>query len=453
MGEISREMSLFRHSIIDRPNRLGTGAAGLHPVLQDQGARTHYYTTYKERFQPQHRTKFRCCHGWQQLANEGCMYRSCNNAVCFNGGQCNGGYSQSCACPQGFQGPRCQYDVNECSINNGGCQSDCSNTIGSYQCKCPRGFELNSEGKQCQDIDECANHNGGCQHKCLNTKGGFSCECPKGQRLHADGRTCIREKITRKPLADLQVDPVRNRQNPFYGSYYGYQDHRQRQGNYGTIQGESEGRFQTLSGKPRYDNRPIFSSSARHRELYNIPHKQRVSKPVTTDNRVAKQPPPKQVKPKLEQKALYSKQGDKSYIAMLDMKVTGTAVSGCGQNNGGCQHICVDGYNGHFHCRCREGFRLGRDMRTCEEENPCRRRNGGCEHKCVSSSGRATCQCFAGFRIASDSRSCIDINECEISNGGCSQACINTKGSFACTCTPGYQLGVDGRSCYRHYSD
>ena len=29
--------------------------------------------------------------------------------MCFNGGQCRGGYSQMCACRNGFQGPRCQY--------------------------------------------------------------------------------------------------------------------------------------------------------------------------------------------------------------------------------------------------------------------------------------------------------------------------------------------------------
>ena len=27
-------------------------------------------------------------------------------------------------------------DINECSTNNGGCDDDCANTIGSYSCSC-----------------------------------------------------------------------------------------------------------------------------------------------------------------------------------------------------------------------------------------------------------------------------------------------------------------------------
>ncbi|XP_012935482.1 EGF-like and EMI domain-containing protein 1, partial [Aplysia californica] len=37
--------------------------------------RTHYYTTYKDRYQPQQVTKYRCCNGWQ-LGDQG---SSCNN--------------------------------------------------------------------------------------------------------------------------------------------------------------------------------------------------------------------------------------------------------------------------------------------------------------------------------------------------------------------------------------
>ncbi|KAI9520980.1 hypothetical protein NQZ68_010681 [Dissostichus eleginoides] len=42
------------------------------------------------------------------------------------------------------------YDVNECEETNGGCEALCSNTIGSFYCRCPPGQKLNEEGKTCQ---------------------------------------------------------------------------------------------------------------------------------------------------------------------------------------------------------------------------------------------------------------------------------------------------------------
>ncbi|KAK1900842.1 Multiple epidermal growth factor-like domains protein 6, partial [Dissostichus eleginoides] len=165
----------------------------------------------------------------------------CSYGVCFNGGHCREGSTQLCDCLAGFNGPSCQYDVNECEETNGGCEALCSNTIGSFYCRCPPGQKLNEEGKTCQgqwifflmlieamayltsaanypqnyyrricyrphcyhgynghrhsppaaDIDECQVHNGGCQHRCVNTRGSYRCECHPGSRMHVDGRTCI----------------------------------------------------------------------------------------------------------------------------------------------------------------------------------------------------------------------------------------------------------------------
>ena len=37
-------------------------------------------------------------------------------------------------------------DINECQDgNNGGCTDQCTNTRGSYQCSCQRGYEFQSE--------------------------------------------------------------------------------------------------------------------------------------------------------------------------------------------------------------------------------------------------------------------------------------------------------------------
>ena len=39
-------------------------------------------------------------------------------------------------------------DINECNVNNGGCEHTCTNTVGSYNCSCNTGYQL-SLGQHC----------------------------------------------------------------------------------------------------------------------------------------------------------------------------------------------------------------------------------------------------------------------------------------------------------------
>jgi len=40
-------------------------------------------------------------------------------------------------------------DVDECAINNGGCEQMCNNTIGSFICNCVTGYQLDGNGFNC----------------------------------------------------------------------------------------------------------------------------------------------------------------------------------------------------------------------------------------------------------------------------------------------------------------
>ncbi len=43
-------------------------------------------------------------------------------------------------------------DINECSINNGGCHQSCINKVGSYQCNCTDGYLLATNGHNCNGM-------------------------------------------------------------------------------------------------------------------------------------------------------------------------------------------------------------------------------------------------------------------------------------------------------------
>ncbi|EDS37225.1 ubiquitin-protein ligase [Culex quinquefasciatus] len=54
-------------------------------------------------------------------------------------------------------------DVDECAVNNGGCQHECKNTLGSYVCSCHNGYTLQDNGHDCKE--------GGCKYEVTTPNG------------------------------------------------------------------------------------------------------------------------------------------------------------------------------------------------------------------------------------------------------------------------------------------
>ena len=99
----------------------------------------------------------------------------------------------TCLCPPGYQGDRCEVDVDACSedflqqnasflknisrhCENGGLCVDGPGL--SYSCKCPRGFE----GSRCEKVVDYCRENR-CQNdgRCESALGTFRCICAYGK--------------------------------------------------------------------------------------------------------------------------------------------------------------------------------------------------------------------------------------------------------------------------------
>ncbi|XP_041980646.1 collagen and calcium-binding EGF domain-containing protein 1-like [Aricia agestis] len=77
------------------------------------------------------------------------------------------------------------------------CEQACSVVEERLWCSCHQGFRFDADSYRrrtqpyCVDIDECAVDNGGCQQRCVNDPGGHHCECSSPYTLANDGRKCI----------------------------------------------------------------------------------------------------------------------------------------------------------------------------------------------------------------------------------------------------------------------
>uniref|UniRef100_A0A8D2B9D0 Hemicentin-1 n=1 Tax=Sciurus vulgaris TaxID=55149 RepID=A0A8D2B9D0_SCIVU len=100
-------------------------------------------------------------------------------------------------CPEGSEATHdtC-VDIDECQ-NRDTCQHACKNTIGSYQCICPPGYQLMLNGKTCQDVDECLEQNVQCgpNRMCFNLRGSYQCidtPCPPNYQRHPVSGFCLK---------------------------------------------------------------------------------------------------------------------------------------------------------------------------------------------------------------------------------------------------------------------
>ncbi|NXM78095.1 MATN2 protein, partial [Serilophus lunatus] len=113
-----------------------------------------------------------------------------------------------------------------------------------------------------------------------------------------------------------------------------------------------------------------------------------------------------------------------------------------------CDHFCIN-TPGSYLCRCKQGYILNADQKTCSTQDLCAVEKHACEQICVNMPGSYICQCYEGYELDANGKTCVVVDYCALDNQGCQHECVNTEDSYYCRCHPGFILNPDKRTCRR----
>ncbi|XP_018413790.1 PREDICTED: protein crumbs homolog 2-like [Nanorana parkeri] len=99
----------------------------------------------------------------------------CSGAQCLHGGKCQDDFNSfSCACAEGWEGPRCEVNIDDCKSQP--CAHGlCIDLEANYRCDCFPGYT----GRNCDtNVDDCQHHRCLNRGTCLDGLNNYTCQCP-----------------------------------------------------------------------------------------------------------------------------------------------------------------------------------------------------------------------------------------------------------------------------------
>ncbi|CAL8103565.1 unnamed protein product [Calicophoron daubneyi] len=402
--------------------------------------------------------------------------QDCKNECRTGQGDCN--TQNKCVCRKGYEGERCERDVDECRTGTHECEQMCANTHGSYTCECGKGYRVDAgdfrrcvadtgvcqsqcvrgqgdcdshdrcicrpgfEGDWCErDVDECRTGTHECEQMCVNTHGSYTCECGKGYRVDAgDFRRCVAD------TGVCQSQCVRG-------------------------QGDCDSHDRCIC-------RPGFEGDWCERDVDECrtgTHQCEQTCVNIHGSYICRCALGYVVNPKDQRRCLAvecsplcaAPRGtcDQDGHCACSPGFTGpdctTDVDECSSGEHSCQHVCLNTY-GSYRCECYSGYRqdpndrdrclpeTGCDPLCATNEGACAGRfctHGTCRSVYVDGMIQNQCECQNGYQ---GPQCQFDIDECSHSSlNKCDQLCYNLPGSYICACRPGFILQNDNRTCLK----
>uniref|UniRef100_A0A3Q1B2X3 VWFA domain-containing protein n=1 Tax=Amphiprion ocellaris TaxID=80972 RepID=A0A3Q1B2X3_AMPOC len=121
-------------------------------------------------------------------------------------------------------------------------------------------------------------------------------------------------------------------------------------------------------------------------------------------------------------------------------------IDHCADGTHGCEQEFMNTADSCL-CKCRKGYTLRPDGKTCKKIDHCADGTHGCEQEFMNTEDSCVCKCRKGYTLRPDGKTCKKIDHCSDGTHGCEQEFMNTEDSCVCKCRKGYTLRPDGKTC------